>query len=56
MCLKIRKKLQVHNILLKMCNLSNIVKTANIIFKKKFSIAIWRLSINVLSHYNAFEL
>jgi len=26
--------LQVHNILLKMCNLSNILKTANIIFKK----------------------
>jgi len=27
------KMLLVHNILLKMCNLSNILKTANIIFK-----------------------
>jgi len=43
--------LQVHNILLlKMCNLSNILQTANIIFKNI------SLSINVLSHYNAFEL
>jgi len=25
-------------------------------FKKNFPIAIWRLSINALSHYNAFEL
>jgi len=50
------KMLQVHNILLKMCNLSNILKTANKIFLKHFPIAIWQLSINVLSHYNAFEL
>jgi len=38
-----------------MCNLSNILKTANIKFLKNFPVAIWRLSINVLSHYDAFE-